>query len=529
VNLVLYGPPAVGKSVVGKELAAKLNRKFFDSDSLIETRAGKSIAQIFETQGEEEFRRIEAEVCAELAKHGDAVIALGGGALVNEQTRAMLQQNGVILCLRADVDVLVARVGQVDNLPNRPLRADVGQVVNLSNRPLLAGENSREKLEALLAKRQALYDSFPLQLNTSNKNVSDVAKEILAQLETKTLSLKTTAMEHDIVIGYGMLNDLPKLLAERNLNGSLFIVTDENVAKSLQPPALSHQPLIVVRAGEAYKNLETIQKLYDEFLKHDLDRGSIVVAVGGGVIGDMAGFAAATFMRGLRWVNVPTTLLSMVDASIGGKTGVDLPQGKNLVGAFHAPSLVIIDPLMLNTLPRREYNAGMAEVIKHGIICDVSLFEALETGTGFGSPAQIAQALQVKIEVVQRDPFEKGERAILNVGHTIGHGVELASRFELRHGEAIAIGLIAEARLAEQIGIAESGLADRIEKVIQKWQLPTRFDGDPEDVRALMQSDKKKSRGKLKFALPKKIGEAVWGVEVEEAVLREVLEKEVCW
>ena len=512
MNLFLYGPPAVGKSVVGKELAAKLNRKFFDSDSLIEARAGKSIAQIFESQGEEEFRRIEAEVCAELARHGDAVIALGGGALVNEQTRATLQQNGIVFCLRADVDLLVARVGQA---------------ANLSNRPLLAGENPREKLEALLAKRQALYDSFPLQIDTTTKTVSDVAQEILAQLETKTLSLKTTAMEHDIVIGYGVLNDLPKLLAERNLNGSPFVVTDENVAKSLQPSAISKQPMTLLPSGEAHKNLETIQKLYDEFLKRDLDRSSIVVAIGGGVIGDMAGFAAATFMRGLRWVNVPTTLLSMVDASIGGKTGVDLPQGKNLVGAFHTPSLVIIDPLMLNTLPRREYNAGMAEVIKHGIICDVSLFESLETGTGFGSPAQIAQALQVKIEVVQRDPFERGERAILNVGHTIGHGVEAASRFELRHGEAIAIGLIAEARLAERIGIAESGLADRIEKMIERFELPTRFDGDIEAARELMQSDKKKSRGKLKFALPKKIGEALWGVEVEEEVLMNVV-REMC-
>ncbi|MBI5080391.1 MAG: shikimate kinase, partial [Chloroflexi bacterium] len=193
MNLILYGPPAVGKSVVGKELAAKLNRKFFDSDSLIEIRAGKSIAQIFEAQGEEEFRRIEAEVCAELAKHGDAVIALGGGALVNEQTRATVQQNGLVICLRADVETLSSRA---QHLPE-------GSKPSGRSRPLLEGENPREKLEVLLAKRQALYDSFPVQVNTANKSISDVAKEILTQLETKTLSLKTTAMEHDILIGYG--------------------------------------------------------------------------------------------------------------------------------------------------------------------------------------------------------------------------------------------------------------------------------------------------------------------------------------
>jgi len=510
MKLFLYGPPGVGKSVVGKELAAQLDQKFFDSDALIESRSGKRIPQIFESQGEEGFRRIESEVCAELARQGDAVIALGGGALVNEQTRATLQQNGLVICLRADVDSIIGRVA-----------------ISSSNRPLLAGENPREKLEALLAKRKSLYDSFPMQVNTANKTIPDVTREILTQLETKTLSLKTTAMGHDIVIGYGALNDLPKLLAERNLNGTLFIVTDEDVAKSIQQSEIKNQKSIVLPAGETHKTLDTVRSLYDEFLKHDLDRGSMVVAVGGGVIGDMAGFAAATFMRGLRWVNVPTTLLAMVDASIGGKTGVDLPQGKNLVGAFHAPSLVIIDPLMLNTLPRREYNAGMAEVIKHGIICDVNLFELLESGAGFGSPSQIAQALQVKIEVVQRDPFEKGERAILNVGHTIGHGVEAASHFELRHGEAIAIGLVAEARLAERIGIAESGLADRIEKVIRRFDLLTRFDGDLESVRELMQSDKKKWRGKLKFALPKKIGEAVWGVEVDEDVLMSVLQSNV--
>jgi 3-dehydroquinate synthase len=249
------------------------------------------------------------------------------------------------------------------------------------------------------------------------------------------------------------------------------------------------------------------------------------VAVGGGVIGDMAGFAAATFMRGLRWVNAPTTLLAMVDASLGGKTGVDLPVGKNLVGAFHPPSLVVSDPFALNTLPEAERISGMAEVIKHGLLGDAALFESLEVSTAFGSLDQLQRAIEVKIRVVEADPFEKGERATLNLGHTIGHGVESASGYRLRHGEAVAIGLVAETWIAEQMGLAERGLTDRLSHLLKHTELPTRAPGlDPAAICAAMSSDKKKAGGQLKFALPKRVGEAVWGVEVDEALLIEALE-----
>jgi 3-dehydroquinate synthetase len=239
----------------------------------------------------------------------------------------------------------------------------------------------------------------------------------------------------------------------------------------------------------------------------------------------MAGFAAATFMRGVRWVNVPTTLLAMVDASLGGKTGVDLPQGKNLVGAFHPPALVVSDPLLLHTLPTAERVSGLAEVVKNGVIDDPGLFEELERGSAFGSVEQVERAIRVKVRVVEADPFEADRRAALNLGHTIGHGVEAASGFALRHGEAVAIGLTAEARLAERLGLAEAGLAERIWRLLERLGLPTRCPGlDPAGIRAAMNSDKKMAGGRLKFALPRRLGEVVWGVEVDEAGLQAELQ-----
>ncbi len=509
MNIILYGPPGVGKTTVGKELAVRLGREFFDSDPMIENYAGRSIPHIFSQLGEAEFRRLESTVCRDIAARRDAVIALGGGALLNPNDRAAFERNGLVVCLRASVDELLARVGQVGNLPN--------------NRPLLAGDNPVERLNALLHGRRALYASFPTQIDTSGKSVEQVVSELETLLTPRPLTVNAPGLKHEIVLGYGLLETLSDLLAERNLTGPAMIVADENVAAKF-PISNFQSPISILPAGEEHKTLDTIRTLYEAFLKHGLDRSGIVIAIGGGVVGDMAGFAAATFMRGVRWVNVPTTLLAMVDASLGGKTGVDLPNGKNLVGAFHPPSLVVSDPLTLNTLPHAERVSGMAEVIKHGIIGDAGLFEAIEAGAVFGNVDQIARAIEVKIRVVEADPFEKGERATLNLGHTIGHGVEAASGYKLRHGEAVAIGLAAESQLAERLGLAESGLAQRIARACTQVGLPVNCPGlNPGRIREAMSSDKKKAGGKLKFALPKKIGEVTWGVEADEALLLEVL------
>nr|MBI2905731.1 3-dehydroquinate synthase [Chloroflexota bacterium] len=517
MNIILYGPPGAGKTSVGRALAARLGREFVDADPLIEARAGRGIPEIFSQRGEAEFRRLESEVCAELAARDYLIVAPGGGALLNPANRAALERRGLLVCLRAAPAALLAR-----------LQAE-------GNRPLLAGGDPAQKLNALLDSRRALYDSFPEQIDTTGRSVPQVAEEIAALLAPRALAVNAPGLQHEIVLGYGLLNSLPVLLTERGFTGPTVTVTDENVA----PFIVRRSPLIVLPAGERHKTLDTMRTLYDAFLKHGLDRGGVVIAVGGGVVGDMAGFAAATFMRGVRWVNVPTTLLAMVDASLGGKTGVDLPQGKNLVGAFHPPSLVVSDPLALNTLPHGERVSGMAEVIKHGVIGDAALFEVLETSltrsddfshratevaTTNPSVQQIQQAIEVKIKIVEADPFEKGQRATLNLGHTVGHGVEAASGYTLRHGEAVSIGMAAECQLAVRLGLAEGVTADRVTQALARAGLPTTCPGlDPARIREAMNSDKKKAGGRLKFALPKRIGEVAWGVEVDEALLRDVL------
>ncbi len=308
--------------------------------------------------------------------------------------------------------------------------------------------------------------------------------------------------------------------------GRVMVVTDENLDR-LYPLELPPDiPRIVIPPGETSKTPSQLVDVLRLMLKGGLDRAATVIAFGGGVVGDLAGFAAATFMRGIAWVNVPTTLLAMVDASIGGKTGVDVDGVKNLAGAFHPPVAVVADPMVLRTLPPKERATGMAETIKQAIIGSRALFEHVESGS-FDDATDIGVAAHVKIEIVQRDPFERGERAVLNLGHTVGHGVETASEFRLTHGQAVAVGLVAETRIAERIGLAAHGLARRIEATLSAFGLPTRVSLPTAAVRKAMDADKKRAEGRLRFALPRDIGDVVWGVEVDERVVMEAL-GEVC-
>ncbi|MCI0478286.1 MAG: 3-dehydroquinate synthase [Anaerolineales bacterium] len=270
--------------------------------------------------------------------------------------------------------------------------------------------------------------------------------------------------------------------------------------------------VIEIPDGEKYKTLDTARAVYDRLIDARLDRRSTIFALGGGVVGDLAGLVAATFLRGVPFVQIPTTLLAMVDASIGGKVAANLPRGKNLIGAFKQPRAVIIDPNTLATLPDTEWRAGMAEVIKHGIIGDVGPFEMLERGNWKSEIGSwIGRAIKVKVEIVTRDPFEQGERLKLNLGHTFAHALEKLSNYRLRHGEAVAIGLICAARLAARLELSVPALTARIENLLRATGLPTHV---PRDISApalyaAMTTDKKRAGARIRFVLPRTLGDVV--------------------
>jgi 3-dehydroquinate synthase len=506
MNIILYGPPASGKTGAGRMLAERLGREFVDADALVEARAGLSVTAIFERHGEAAFRRLEAETCAALARTDRRVIALGAGALLDPASRRALEGSGVILLLHASLPDLVAK------LPDGP------------ERPLLSGDDPASQLSRLLESRKAHYGSFPERIDTSGRDAAAVVELLLERIARRTLSIHALGLRHDVVLGCGLLEELPVLLSAYGTRGPFVLVTDENVARCLGSRFPVGFPRVVLPAGEAHKTPATSASLCERFAELGLDRTGTVIAVGGGVIGDLAGFSAATFMRGVSWVNVPTTLLAMVDASIGGKTGVNLPTGKNLVGAFHPPAFVVADPLTLATLPPVEWVNGMAEVVKHAVIGGPDLFEQLERPAPFGSLSQLARSIGVKIGIVEKDPFERGERAILNLGHTVGHAIEVASGYTVRHGEAVAMGLVVESRLAERLGIGQPGLADRIGSVLSRIGLRTTCaEARPEAIRAVMAVDKKRAGAKPRFTLPAAIGDVRHGIEVDATLLMEVL------
>ena len=359
------------------------------------------------------------------------------------------------------------------------------------------------------------------------------------------------ALGYPIVVETGALERLSSLVGAHARAHRFAIVTDETVARhhlapvrtALATSSGNETQCVVIPPGEAHKTRAQWASITDALLAAGHGRDTAIVALGGGVIGDLAGFVAATYMRGIPVVQIPTTLLAMVDASVGGKTAVDTPAGKNTVGAFHPPMLVVIDPATLGTLPARELRAGFAEVIKHGVIADAaeldrvtSIAPALASNTvafnGNMLDSLIERSVRIKATVVAADEREHGQRKVLNFGHTIGHGVESASDYTLLHGEAVAIGMVTEARLAELAGVADRGTAATIEHVASAVGLPTRIPigVDVTRVLELMQSDKKRRRGVVEFALPQRIGamagsDRAWGIAVDARQVELVLDE----
>ncbi len=492
-HLFLYGPPGSGKSTIGRLLAARLALPFTDLDAVIVETDGRPIPQIFAEEGEPGFRAREKQALADMSARPRHVVALGGGALLNPECRALAEASGEVLCLACTLETLCRRI---DNAPG--------------SRPLAGGHAALEKL---MANRAAHYASFPRRLDVTNGTPETLAEA--AETLFGAWRIDSGDVPSRVFAGRNLIAGLGEEAAALGLGKRAVVVCDSNtdplygerVEASLRAAGVETFRTVIA-AGESTKTLATVQSIWGAFLRAGLARDDFAVAVGGGVVGDLTGFAAATWMRGIRWVNVSTTLLSMVDASTGGKTGCDLPEAKNLIGAFHSPSLVLADVDTLASLPAREVRCGLAEAIKHAFIADPGLLDILPTGTTGVSPvdlsAFVARALAVKVRCVREDPLEKNIRGKLNLGHTVGHAVEVVSDFTIQHGEAVAIGTVEEARLAVRLGLAPADWPEQVAAPFARVGLPTALpEGCTfESLVPVMKRDKKKKGGVVRFALP---------------------------
>jgi shikimate kinase/3-dehydroquinate synthase len=531
-NIVLTGFMGTGKTTAGRLLAERLGRPFVDTDQLIEQRTGRSIPTIFAEQGEPYFRALERVVAQALAGQTGLVIATGGRLLLDSENAAVLGRNSLIFCLTAEPEEILARLES-----------------ELDRRPLLASADPAGRVRSLLQERADRYGRFT-QVNTSGQTPGEVAGEILRRLESSeppagapvaataasSLTVAFPGGQYDVHVGYGLLPRLTELAA---LDGPFVVVGDSNVVPLYAAECGLAQKVISIPAGEAYKTLDTVRLIYDELLAAGLDRQGTIVALGGGVVGDITGFVAATYLRGVRFVQCPTSLLAMVDSSVGAKVGVDLPQGKNLVGAFKQPAAVIADLNTLQTLPAEELAAGMAEVVKGGLIGSPNLLALIEMGQIENPKSQIPnpkspisnlqslilQAIEVKRDVVQEDPFEQGRRALLNLGHTFGHAIEQVSGYSIRHGEGVAIGLVAAAHLSAELGYCSPRLVEWITAILTKLNLPTRLPTamQPAEILQAMGTDKKRADGRLRFILLRGIGDVFVANGVPEAAVIETL------
>ena len=515
-QLFLYGPPGVGKTTLGKVLADRMGLPFKDLDKTVQNAAGKSVREIFAEEGEEGFRRRELAALKEVCAGPRAVIALGGGTLLQEEAAETAKAAGTVVCLDCPLDILRSHINMTPG-----------------TRPLLANgiESTDAPLERLMEKRAPHYASFTRRLDVAGLSLDEMAER--AETLFGSFRLPSGDVPSEIEVGAGILDTLGERLAALGVGKRAVVVADANtyplygetVVKILRASGFETSS-VTVEAGEKSKTIESAQTIWRRCLLDGIGRDDTLVAVGGGVAGDLTGFAASTWLRGVRWANVPTTLLSMVDASIGGKTGIDLPEAKNMIGAFHAPSLVLSDVETLLSLPVREFRCGLAEAVKHAVIGDPDLVSRLPLFRGlrdlppeatFDSLADmdalsafVARAAAVKVRLVSLDPFEKGVRAKLNLGHTVGHAVEILSDFAVEHGEAVSIGMVEEAAMAERLGLSSrKGISEIIARILGSLGLPTAL---PEgrtlaDCVPVMRHDKKKKGGTVRFALPLDIGE----------------------
>jgi len=543
-QLVLIGLSGVGKSTVGRALADRLGWAFIDTDDAITEREGMTPAELLSQRGEPAFRKTEESVVVELAHRTPAVIATGGGAFLSARSRRALGERGFICYLDATPAAIAQRI-----------REGAGDV----RRPLLGDDaaNLEVRLAQLDAERRPFYNHADLWVPVQAHAAEDAAvteaavRRILAAWSTEAAARRaapqrlerlgaaepargpaaivdTGAERYPIWVGAGEYARLPERLQRLDLRDRrVFLLSDGSVmeqhgravAEALDAAGIAGASYIIP-AGEQSKTLRVSDEIYRWLAGERAERRDVIAALGGGVVGDLAGFVAATYLRGMPLLQLPTSVLAMNDAAIGGKVAVDLPSGKNLVGAFHQPRAVISDVDTLRTLSRRAYIEGFAEVIKHALILDAVLLETLRgdaarlTGSRLDLDLLadvIGRSSRLKALIVSSDPTEQGLRAILNYGHTIGHGIETAGEYTTyRHGEAVAVGMMGAARISAELGLVPPAFVEEQGQLLRTFGLPTTAPGvQAPAVLAAMRLDKKVERGRQRFILLEGVGRAV--------------------
>jgi len=555
-NIILTGFSYTGKTKVGWEVARKMRWKFVDIDDEIVQLCGKPVPEIFTCDGEERFRELESKVLQRVCQGSRLVIATGGGAVMSAANREMMMEGGVVVCLEAKPATIYMR-----------LLKDAEDPKNQEVRPLLAGPEPLKRIEWLKGFRQPYYDLADWTVHTDNLTLDEVAEEVMlgwryggrgraavpalpdskeseapyCEQKGAACVLTTPAESYPVFVGWGYLEQLGRRMRNAGLWGRAHIVSDERVfalygqrVTGLLQDAGFTVDNMAVPEGEKSKSFETAVSIYNWLVERRAERGDSIIALGGGMVGDLAGFVAATFLRGLPLVQVPTSLIGMVDAAIGGKVAVNHRQGKNLIGSFYQPRLVIADTQALTTLAKRELVSGWAEVIKHAMIRDLRLLELLESRAERLLKLEkdvttevVALSVAIKARVVSEDEKERGIRVILNYGHTIAHGLEAATNYErFLHGEAVAIGMMGAAVISREAGLLFHEIVGRQESLLKRFGLPASCSGvDIESVLRAVELDKKVVGKKVRWVLLSAVGKPVVRDDVHQEVAVGVIRK----
>ena len=540
--IYIIGFSGTGKSASSQLASEALNWEYYDMDKIIENEEKRTISEMFETDGENWFRERESKLLSNLSKKTMCIISTGGGVPVSESNMKLMMQTGYVICLDASIEVIIKRLNQ----------ENIEGIQESSVRPKIS-DLSKEKISDFKSKRSKFYSKAHLTINTNYMPVEEVSNNIvyavekytdilninyLKQFDTFCTTVKSKNDLYGVFVGVDIYNILPEVMKNILLKDKIFLLADEGSKKYMRQIQKIFESdnitttTLVIEEGEKSKSLSTASKIYEWLSSQHADRGDVLIGIGGGVVGDITGYVASSYMRGIKFALIPTTLLAMSDSSIGGKTAVDVNNIKNLAGSFYNPSLVFSDLQSLKTLPKRQIKSGWAELIKHGFIRDKELLQDMlkiedyfDLDTNLNSI--IKRSIKIKGQIVSQDENEKyGHRIMLNYGHTLGHAIESSTNLErYTHGEAVSIGMAFAAKLSNYLGMLCDEEYLFHNKILLKFDLPissTNIDWDK--CFHLIKNDKKVKNGKINWILLESLGKSVVKNDIDDEIIIKIAE-----